>query len=100
MPLPKPPGLDRVIALLGTADAVAHVAFFWIFVWRLFSSGPLGRVTAIVWTVLAVTGLASAIAGRLIIKYGGRTPARRFGVWAIGASTALAGLLLVVASAS
>ncbi len=99
MPLPKPPGLDRVIAVLGTADAVAHVAFFWIFVWRLFSSGAFGRVMAIVWTVLAVLGLTSAVVGRLIIKYAGRTPARRFGVWAIGASTALAGLLLVAASA-
>lgn len=99
MPLPKPPGLDRVIAVLGTADAVAHVAFFWIFVWRLFAAGPLGRVMAIVWTVLAVLGLVSAVVGRLVIKYAGRTPARRFGVWAIGASTALAGLLLVAASA-
>jgi len=97
MPLPKPPGLDRVITLLGTADAVAHVAFFWIFAWKIVSSGALGRAAAIVWTVLALVGLASAIAGRLILKYGGRTPARRFGVWAIGASTALAGVLLVVA---
>lgn len=100
MPLPKPPGLDRVIAVLGTADAVAHLAFFWIFVWRLFSAGALGRVAAVVWTVLAAAGLATAILGRLIIKYGGRTPARRFGVWAIGASTALAGFLLVVAAST
>jgi hypothetical protein len=93
MPLPKPPGLDRVIAVLGTADAVAHVAFFWIFAWRILSSGTLGRVAAIVWTLLAALGLAGAIFGRLLM----RTPARRFGVWAIAASTALAGFLLVVA---
>lgn len=96
--MPKPPGLDRVIAVLGTADAVAHLAFFWIFVWRVFSSGPMGRVFAIAWTVLAALGLASAIIGRFIIKYGG--PTRKIGVWAVGASTALAGLLLVIAAST
>jgi hypothetical protein len=94
----KPPGLDRVITVLGAADAIAHLAFFWIFAWRAISSDMLGRVASIVWAVLAALGLAGAIIGRLVVKYGGRTPARRVGVLLIGASTALAGFLLVVAS--
>ncbi len=94
-----PPGLVRVIGVLGAADAVAHVAFFWIFLWRIISGGSLARLTAVVWTVLAGLGLLAAVVGRLLVKHGGRTPARRFGVWAIGASTALAGVLLVIAAA-
>lgn len=93
-----PPGLDRVLGVLGAADVIAHLAFFWIFVWRMVSAGAMGRLLAIVWTVLACLGLVAAIGGRMLVKHGGGTPARRLGVWAIGASTALAGLLLVIAA--
>ena len=96
--MPKPPGLDRVIAVLGTADAVAHLAFLDLRVARFFRAGRCGRVFAIAWTVLAALGLASAIIGRFIIKYGG--PAKKIGVWAVGASTALAGVLLVIAAST
>jgi len=96
--MPKPPGLNRVLAVLGAADAVAHLAFFWIFLWKVISGGAFARVTAIVWTVLAGLGLLAAVVGRLLVKHGGRTPARRIGVWAIAASTALAGVLLVIAA--
>lgn len=82
---------------LGSASSVAHVAFLSLFVWR-FIVGRGFRVVSAVWAVLAVAGVAMSFVGGSLIKHGGRTKARTIGVWLVGASAALASLLLVMAS--
>ena len=78
MPLPKPPGLDRVIGLLGAADAVAHFAFFWIFLMRIISGGAFGRVLAVAWVMLAGLGLLGHVLLLFVawVEPGGPGPVR------------------------
>lgn len=82
---------------LGSASSVAHFAFLSIFAWR-FIVGRGFRVVSAVWALLAAVGIASSFVGNSLIKHGGRTKARSIGVWLVGASAALASLLLVMAS--
>ncbi len=91
-------GLARAAKALATAGGVAHVAFFWMFAYRIVASGFLGRPVAIVATVLAALGLVADVVGWMLVKHGGRTPAARLGMWSIAASTALAALLLMLGS--
>jgi hypothetical protein len=91
-------GLKTVAGALATADVVAHLAFLAIFGWRsLASFGPM-KLVAGVFALLALVGLVLAFVGKLLVKHGGRTPAGKVGIWAVGGSTGLAGLLLVLAS--
>lgn len=87
-----------MVGVLGAADAVAHFALFWMFVWRVISGSATEKLFAVVWAVLAFAGLLLGVVGRALVKYGRIGKAKRWGIWAIGASTALAGLLLVVAA--
>jgi hypothetical protein len=91
-------GLAKAAKALATADGVAHVAFFWMFAWRIVTAGVLGRPVAIVLALVAVVGLVTDVIGWMLVKHGGRTPAGTVGLWSIAASTALAALLLLLGS--
>lgn len=91
-------GLAKAAKALATADGIAHVAFFWMFAWRIVTAGVLGRPVAIVLALLAVVGLVTDVIGWMLVKHGGRTPAGKVGLWSIAASTALAALLLLLGS--
>ena len=91
-------GLQRAAKALATADGIAHIAFFSMFAWRIITSGPIGKSLAIVFALLSIVGLFSDVVGWMLVKHGGRTPAGKVGIWAIALSTALAAVLLVVAS--
>ena len=90
-------GIDKAVGTLVAATSVAHVVFVSIFVWRIFMGSGASRLMAVIWAFLALGGLVLGIAGRTLLKYGGKTAANRWGVYCVGASTALAGLLLVAA---
>jgi hypothetical protein len=90
-------GIDRAIGVLVAAASISHLALLTVFVWRIFAGDGAGRVFAIFWSLLALAGLVMGIVGRALLKYGGKTPARRWGVYCVGGSTALAGLLLIAA---
>lgn len=91
-------GLQRAAKALATADGIAHLAFFGMFAWRILTSGPIGKSLAIVFALLAALGLVADVVGWMLVTHGGRTPAGKVGLWAIALSTALASVLLVVAS--
>jgi len=87
----------RAAQALAAADGVAHLAFFSVFGWRTVV-GSGWRLVQTGFAVLALAGMACSVIGWTLVKHGGKTRARAWGLWAIAASTALAGLLLVVAS--
>lgn len=89
-------GIDKVIGVLVAACSISHLALLSIFVWRVLTGDGSSRVFAILWAFLALAGLLLGLAGRMLLRYAGRTPARKWGVYCVGASTALAGLLLIV----
>lgn len=91
-------GLQKAAGALATADAVAHVAFFSLFAWRAATWDGASRYASVVLAIVALVGLALGLVGAALVKYGGRTKARLFGFWGIGLSTALAGVLLLLAS--
>jgi hypothetical protein len=91
-------GLVRAAEALSAANGVAHVVFLSLFGWRIFFSGPLTKVVALPCAIFAILGLASDVVGWSLIKYGGKTRIRKFGLWAVAASTAIAAGLLVVSS--
>jgi hypothetical protein len=98
MPNGNPGGaLQKAARVLAAADGVAHVAFFSLFVWRVVSGSGF-RLVQGTFALLAILGFIATTAGSLLVKHGGKTKAGRLGVWLIATSTALAGLLLVVAS--
>ncbi len=90
--------LQKAAGALAAANGVAHSAFLALFGWRLLVSGPIGKVTAIVMAVLAVVGLASDAVGWALVRHGGRTRVRTFGLWAVSLSTLIAAVLLFAAS--
>jgi len=91
-------GLVRAAQALSAANGVAHAVFVSLFGWRLLFSGPLTKVVALPCAIFAVLGLAADIVGWSLIKYGGKTRVRKFGLWAVAASTAIAAGLLLVSS--
>lgn len=94
----KQRGLKRAAKALATADGIAHFAFFWMFAWRVFTAGPIGKPLAVVFAILSGIGFAGGIIGWMLVKHGGRTPAGKVGLWAIAFSTGLAAFLLLVGS--
>jgi len=98
MPIGKPGGaLEKAARVLAAADGVAHVAFFSLFVWRVIAGSGF-RVVQGAFALLAGLGVAGGFVGSLLVKHGGKTKAGKIGLWLIATSTALAGVLLVVAS--
>ena len=90
--------IEKAAKALATAGGIAHVAFFSLFAFRVVTSSPLGKMANIVFAVLALLGLAAEFVGYSLIRYGGKTPARKWGYYAIALSTALAAVLLAAAS--
>lgn len=95
---PRSGKVDAAARALAAACAVAHVAFFTLFAWRIIGRGGIGAVGYALLALVAVAGFAANAVGYWLIKHGGRTRARRWGYSAIAASSAAAGLLLAIAS--
>jgi hypothetical protein len=91
-------GLIRAAQALSAANGVAHVVFLSLFGWRLLFSGPLAKVVSLPCAILAMVGLVADIVGWSLVKHGGKTKVGKFGLWAVAGSTAVAAVLLVVAS--
>jgi len=87
----------RAAQALAAADGVAHLAFFSVFGFRTVV-GSGWRIMQSGFALVALAGIACSVVGWTLVKHGGKSPARRWGLWAIAASTTLAGVLLVVAS--
>ncbi len=90
--------LQKAATALAAANGVAHSAFLALFGWRLLASGPIGKVAAILFAVLAAIGLASDAVGWALVRHGGRTKVGRMGLWGVALSTAIAAVLLFAAS--
>jgi hypothetical protein len=91
-------GIVRAAQALFAANGVAHAVFLSLFGWRLFFAGPLTKVVALPCAIFALVGLAADIVGWSLVKYGGKTRVRKFGLWGVAASTAIAAALLIVSS--
>jgi len=90
--------LKKAATALAAANGVAHAAFLALFGWRVLASGPIGKVGALVFAAMAAVGLAADAVGWALVKHGGRTKIARMGLWGVALSTALAGILLFIAS--
>ena|SRR5579862_6490854 len=91
-------GLVRATQALSAANGVAHLIFMTLFGWRFLFSGPLAKLVSLPCAILAMIGLVADIVGWSLVKHGGGTRVSKFGVWAVAASTAVAAILLVMAS--
>ncbi|MDF2693680.1 MAG: hypothetical protein K0S65_2063 [Labilithrix sp.] len=90
-------GIERAAMALAAAGGVAHAAFFALFAWRVIGRDSIGTVGWIVLALVALVGLTLNFVGYWLIKRG-EGALRRWGFMAVAASTALAGILLAVAS--
>lgn len=93
------PRNDKVSAIaktLAAACAVAHVSFFTLFAWRIIGRGGMGSIAWALLALGALVGFGCNAAGYYLIKRG----ARKWGLWAIAASTGIAGVLLAIAAAT
>jgi hypothetical protein len=87
-------GLSKVVSSLAGAGAIAHVAFLTTFGYR-FLAGDGIRVWNGFLTLLAAVGFAANLVGWAMAKDAGPAKSRRVGVYALGLSTVLAGVLLI-----
>ena len=96
----RPPN-DKVSAIattLAAACTIAHVSFFTLFAWRVIGRAGMGSLAWALLALCALLGLGCNAVGYYLIRNGGRTPARKWGYWAIATSTGLAGVLLAIAA--
>jgi cytochrome bd-type quinol oxidase subunit 2 len=89
--------VERAAMALAAACGVAHAAFFALFAWRVIGRDGFGVVGWAILAFFALAGLGLNILGYWLIKRG-EGPLRRWGFMAVAASTALAGVLLGIAS--
>ncbi|MBX3193080.1 MAG: hypothetical protein KF819_39210 [Labilithrix sp.] len=95
---PRNGNVDTIAKTLAAACGVAHVSFFTLFAWRVIGRAGMGKIAWAVLALSALLGLGCNALGYYLIKHGGRTPARKWGYWAIAASTGIAGALLAIAA--
>ncbi len=95
---PRNDKVSTIAKTLAAACAVAHVSFFTLFAWRVIGRAGMGSLAWALLALGALLGLALNAVGYYLIKNGGRTPARKWGYWAIASSTGLAGVLLAIAA--
>ena len=96
-PLKRVDALTRAAQALAASDGVAHMAFFSIFSWRV-ATGSGFRIVQAAFALVALLGLGCGFFGWTLVRHGGKTKARTLGLSSIAASTALASLLLMMAS--
>lgn len=82
---------------LAAAGGVAHGAFFALFAWRVIGRDGFGTIGWVILALVALAGLGLNFLGYWLIKRGDG-PLRRWGFLSVAASTALAGILLAIAS--
>lgn len=82
---------------LAAAGGVAHGAFFMLFAFRVIGRDGFGTVGWAILAALAGLGFGLNFIGYWMLKKGDSGP-RRLGYLAVAASTALAGILLGIAS--
>ena len=95
------PRNDKVSAIattLAAACAVAHVSFFTLFAWRVIGRAGMGSHRLGAARALRAPRARLQRRRLLPVKNGGRTPARKWGYWAIATSTGIAGVLLAIAA--
>lgn len=95
---PRNGKVDAIAKTLAAACGLAHVSFFTLFAWRVIGRAGFGSVAWALLALLALLGLGANAIGYYLIKHGGRTPARKWGYWAIASSTGIAGVLLAIAA--
>jgi hypothetical protein len=91
---PRNGKVDTIAKTLAAACAVAHVSFFTLFAWRVIGRAGMGSIAWALLALAALLGLGCNAAGYFLISKG----ARKWGLWAIATSTALAGILLAIAA--
>ncbi len=91
---PRNGKVDAIAKTLAAACGVAHVSFFTLFAWRIVGRWGAGSVAWAALALVALLGLGANAAGYYLVKNG----ARKWGLWAISASTATAGVLLAIAT--
>ena len=95
---PRNDKISTIAKTLAAACAIAHVSFFTLFAWRVIGRAGMGSIAWALLALFALLGLGCNAVGYYLIKNGGKTPARKWGIWAIATSTALAGILLAIAA--
>jgi hypothetical protein len=91
---PRNGKVDTIAKTLAAACAVAHVSFFTLFAWRIIGRGGMGSIAWALLALGALLGLGCNAVGYYLISKG----ARKYGLWAIAASTGIAGVLLAIAA--
>jgi hypothetical protein len=92
-------GVIGAAKALSAANGVAHLAFLSLFGWRFLFSGLFSKFfVSLPCAILALAGFVADVVGFTLLKAGGRTRVGKYGLWAVAGSTALAAVLLVVAS--
>ena len=91
---PRNGKVDTIAKTLAAACAVAHVSFFTLFAWRIIGRAGMGSIAWALLALAALLGLGANAAGYFLISKG----ARKWGLWAISTSTAMAGVLLAIAA--
>ena len=87
--------VERAAMALAAAGGVAHAAFFTLFAWRVIGREGIGTVGWAILALFALVGMGLNFAGFWLVR---SSRGRRWGYLAISVSTALAGLLLGIAS--
>jgi hypothetical protein len=91
---PRNGKVDTIAKTLAAACAVAHVSFFTLFAWRIIGRAGMGSIAWALLALAALLGLGCNAIGYYLINRG----ARKWGLWAISGSTAMAGVLLAIAA--
>lgn len=89
--------IQRAAQALATADGVAHIAFFSVFAYRVITGNGF-RIVQGLFALLSLVGVAAGVVGWALARHGGKGKGHTMGLWCIATSTALAGVLLMVAS--
>lgn len=90
--------VDGIAKTLAAACALAHGSFFMLFAYRVIGRAGFGSFGWAMCALASLLGLGCNAAGYYLLKHGAGTPAARWGYYAISASTAIAGVLLTVAT--
>lgn len=88
-------GLERAAMALATACGIAHAAFFTLFVWRVIGRDGVGSVGWAILALFAALGMGLDFVGFWLLRV---RRGKKLGYLGIAASTAIAGVLLAIAT--